>query len=949
MSLLVSPETLRERRAVVAGPLGRLATSLRLDLGPVLAACTDPPWLPPEKAQLTRTGGVCGRDGARLLFDPFSPRAHVCPQCGAVHTGDVHYRWWIMGYQLWLAERAVHAATLCAVGADGLSEPGPADPLGAFAAGVLSACADAYLRYPNADNVLGPTRPFFSTYLESLWLLHICVALDLLESVGAAPSDLGDRVRDRLVAPSAALIASFDEGWSNRQAWHVAARLAAARLLGHARDAEDAVHGAHGLLALLDRAMLADGTWYEGENYHQFAHRGLWYALTIAERAFGALPDAPRQRFALGFGAPLRVALPDLSLPARRDSQYGVSLRQWRWAEWCELGLTHAPGSDALAGTLAALYAPGPPRRDVGRWRATGESERNEPAAALSRADLGWKSLLFARPTLPDTTPTTPVTVLEDRQGFAVFRRDLGRLWVGVDYGASGGGHGHADRLNLTLADGDVRWLDDMGTGTYVERALHWYRSTLAHQAPLADGASQVRHDGELLAFDEVSDANLGWIHATARAGPHVTAQRAVVVCDSYVLDVLRWTASRETTVDLPIHVDGLLDGIGPFAAADPGGAGGLEDGFDFLRDVAAAACPPGAWVQLRATAPARETAIGDDVLAEHATPALTGWIHADAATTWFRAVAPGPPGTGDRRFHIVRQHGSTGSVACVWDLRRAVSRVSRSGDTIVVRRSDGGTDQHARSGDGWQVTRSSATPGIGAHALRLGGAVRTVAAPADRPGGPPPPISPHADEITLRRDDPAHVWTLGRDAYVRSEAEWDEAERPAARVSVAIDDDVLQIEVDAHLGREPLFAPADAMNMLDNERADVNSDGVQLLVVPADADATALTWLLVPQLEPSVRVTPTTPAAAAVALAATWRTRRGGFVITCTLPRVAVVPSRGAEAMFRLDVAVNERPPGRDRRRGQLLLSGADGGRVYLRGDRMDAARALVIRLPRP
>ena len=38
--------------------------------------------------------------------------------------------------------------------------------------------------------------------------------------------------------------------------------------------------------------------------------------------------------------------------------------------------------------------------------------------------------------------------------------------------------------------DGSARWLDDMGTGSYVDPSLHWYRSTLAHNAPLLDGKS---------------------------------------------------------------------------------------------------------------------------------------------------------------------------------------------------------------------------------------------------------------------------------------------------------------------------------------------------------------------------------------------------------------------------------------------------------------------------
>ena len=33
--------------------------------------------------------------------------------------------------------------------------------------------------------------------------------------------------------------------------------------------------------------------------------------------------------------------------------------------------------------------------------------------------------------------------------------------YVALDYGHSGGGHGHPDRLNLLLVDGATRWLDD--------------------------------------------------------------------------------------------------------------------------------------------------------------------------------------------------------------------------------------------------------------------------------------------------------------------------------------------------------------------------------------------------------------------------------------------------------------------------------------------------------
>jgi hypothetical protein len=149
-------------------------------------------------------------------------------------------------------------------------------------------------------------------------------------------------VRDRLVAPSAALIAGYPEGRSNRQAWNAAARLAAARLLGDGRAAEEAVHGADGVRVVMAQGLLADGAWYEGENYHQFAHRGLWYGVQLAARAGLALRAALLARFDAGFAVPFDVALPDATFPSRRDSQYAVSLRQWRWAEWAELGRASA-------------------------------------------------------------------------------------------------------------------------------------------------------------------------------------------------------------------------------------------------------------------------------------------------------------------------------------------------------------------------------------------------------------------------------------------------------------------------------------------------------------------------------------------------------------------------------------------------------------------------------
>ena len=93
-------------------------------------------------------------------------------------------------------------------------------------------------------------------------------------------------------------------------------------------------------------------------------------------------------------------------------------------------------------------------------------------------------------PSLPDeAAPWAPGSVLMAEQGLAILRS--GRRYASLECGRFGGGHGHPDRLHLTLFADGRHWLADPGTGSYVSRDLFWYRSTLAHNAPRLDGRSQ--------------------------------------------------------------------------------------------------------------------------------------------------------------------------------------------------------------------------------------------------------------------------------------------------------------------------------------------------------------------------------------------------------------------------------------------------------------------------
>lgn len=875
--LILEDAALPGRREAVrpGGALAGLFGSLAGELTPWLAAA---PPIPSEKALLSRVGGRCESCGSTLEFDPGSPRRHRCPGCERLHEGTLHDRAWIMPYQLWLAERALQGALFH------LLRGGAAHA--EFARDTLRAYAHRYLTYPNRDNVLGPTRLFFSTYLESIWLLQICVAADCLRASGDPGT--ADVALEKIVEPSSAIIAGYDEGMSNRQVWNNAALIAARLLLGREANIDGLVHGPSGVEAHLSRALLSDGTWYEGENYHLFALRGLWYCVTMLEVSGVRLRDDLRDRFQRAFAAPFVTALPDFTMPSRKDSQYAVSLRQWRIAELTELGFARRQDS-ILGGALSRMYGDDIERRDTGRARSTADVERNAPATTLTRTDLGWRALLHALPTLPPLQTVEPRSAILESQGYAVFRRDKG-IYVGFEFGQSGGGHGHPDRLNLTLYQNDTRWLDDMGTGSYVDPSLHWYRSTLAHNAPLVNGRSQPIRDGTLLAYDERE--GLGWIVGELRIPEEgVRLERAVVVAPDYLIDELRWDAAEEVVIDLPWHF------VMRPASRSPAGMDGSprpEDGFVYLRDVRQVVEGPGMLF-------ARDGAL-----------LVSPWSERRLAV--YTASAPIQPASLSREFAFIRLAGARGTLRCFISLTGTVNVRSSSEDAVVwLQVVEGEWHGHRRDERGWHVQLET---GGAKSSIDLAGfrPAATIRAPASHP--------PHVP-MRLHRTAPL-VYELGERHYRRSEVSWREAGEPTASIAIRADDDRVAIRIDVRAG-DPIFATADADNPYDNEHPDTLRAGVQLYL-----DATS--WMLVPEAHSDRVRTRLLSGDAKLLSEASWRPTDGGYEMQLVLtPR--------AEA-FSLDVIVNETVRGRERRRGQLVMSGARGEFIYLRGDRHDTDR---------
>jgi len=86
------------------------------------------------------------------------------------------------------------------------------------------------------------------------------------------------------------------------------------------------------------------------------------------------------------------------------------------------------------------------------------------------------------------------------------------------------------------------------------------------------------------------------------------------------------------------------------------------------------------------------------------------------------------------------------------------------------------------------------------------------------------------------------------------------------------------------------------------------------------------------------VRIRPIEGGALPVQLSAVWIETEGGYRMELALP---------IASMIAIDIIVNEKPRGRERRRGQLVMSGAAREFVYLRGDRHERSRLVPLQFP--
>ena len=918
---MLSRDDLVARREIIdqSSDLGGLRSRLREQAEPLLARM---PPLPKTKALLSVDGGICPTDGATLIFDPWSPSAHRCPRCHAVVTGERHDQNWARFQHLWLAERIAH---LSAVGVF-------ADDTGSVSRAVelLEWYGAHYHRFPNRDNVLGPSRLFFSTYLESLWVTNVMAGAFLLREGGL----LGDEIEEsvsRMADEAANLIGEYNEGFSNRQTWNNAALAAVAAWFEDEALAQASIEGPTGLIAHLGRGYGPDGMWYEGENYHLFALRGLLTGASWARLAgidIGAEPPLA-DRLTLALQAPARTALPDTTFPARKDSRFGLSLAQPMYLECWEVGMAWVGSGDAeterfFTSWLAKLYrTPGQPAEPFESYLH--EASLPEPSGMpRTRAELSWWMLLEMMPELPPDSGWEADSVFMEGQGLAVLRDD-GR-YLSLECGPYGGGHGHPDRLHLSLyADGTL-WLPDFGTGSYVANTLAWYRSTLAHNAPRLDGLSQVPGEATCEAFD-VAD-RWGWVR-----GRYGDMLRTVISGPAYVLDILEYGGPDRRVVELPYHFEGTM-AFPSTLTWRPGALAG-----DHVTGVEECDC--------RADEPVViEARVGERKLI--AVFAFDGMM--------IRAAAPGRPPSGDTaEFVVIRADGSE-----VRFVTLLVSPHAGSAPTLRVApgpievETQSGVDRHREVASGWGIE-------AGAEAIELGGLREAPPVAPTRLDLEPPmliqatvpfvPDTPPLDGSLAGFEFSAPLGLDHEDQYRRSEEPYPGPEAFSATAYLNWNGDGLYLAVDVRK-RDPYFRFGDAPPLLlDNEVDDIHSDGIQIYL-QQDAGRQVFGLLAVPDTAAGASAGVVRflgvggVSIEAQSAEGRWQRTADGYCVTLRMTPTWWESVLGADRV-RFDLIVNEMPPPpeRLRRAGQLVWTGG-GGWVWLRGDRQDPQRFGVLEL---
>jgi hypothetical protein len=441
---------------------------------------------------------VCPDTGTHLEFHP--PNHNICPDTGKDYQdwpiSDVHYHY--------MHDMLSHDAMILGVAFRMTGK----EIYAQHAAEILKLYADKYKNYSIVDNYGKQSntgaRVYSQTLNESIWLIDMTFAYDLVRGSGALNAADRAHIEDDLLRPSAAtVVRGHKEPTNNIQSWINGAEAAVGFELGDRALIDEAIDGPLGFRYQM-KNYVHEGFWIEGAwGYQFYAMRPLTATAEMAKR-YGMNLWKQEPALASMFLAPLGVVLPDGRLPAFNDSEE------------------------------VPLY-PNAPIYEVAY-------ENTHNPALLAVLDniprTSKEALLFGDATLPKTQAALLKSAVFPDSGYAMLRAKHSDLNVIMKFGPHGGGHGHYDKLGeIVFAEGRIQGVDP-GTQLY-GMALHkeWDQMSVAHNTLTADEQRQDPATGKLIAWKDEKD----YVAVTADAGPvykFAELTRSILVTDEYALQI---------------------------------------------------------------------------------------------------------------------------------------------------------------------------------------------------------------------------------------------------------------------------------------------------------------------------------------------------------------------------------------------------------------------------
>ena len=408
----------------------------------------------------------CPDCSVSLTFDRNRPKAHTCPCCGKVCTGEPYdSSWWgVMNAKNYNAVFSMAVIWL----ATGQME------YAKKAIAIMVRYAQCYPNYEVHGDIPynGPGRSGAQTLDEANFQRTFAMAYDILSDV--MTQEERELVRDQMLIPGAQFLLAHRHRQIHNHEVIIASAIAVIGILfGREQDVEAALYERYGLYDQLERGMLSDAVWFEGAfGYH-------FYALTsfFAFEKF-ALHTKYRNIHHPNYRAMMEVLVhylePDFSVPLLNDTNYGHlgHMKELYEFPYRELG------GKPMAFVLHTAY---------------NKKERDNLEAFLYGADEIEEAVCELE------TYHTPI----GEPGHTILRGNDGRYLL-LKHDPYGGEHDHYDRLGISfLAYGKAAARDLGTTGYGAPMHYAYYKNTASHNTMVIGEENQAPVCARLIRFEE--------------------------------------------------------------------------------------------------------------------------------------------------------------------------------------------------------------------------------------------------------------------------------------------------------------------------------------------------------------------------------------------------------------------------------------------------------------